>query len=208
MKKTFILLSLLVLALSANVFAQKQMTAKQLFMSLPNDYIVGTAKQRAALLFTKSVKPDYLDAALYENNIPKAFVSDYKEPQGLVDLKVFRGKSSTIVGLRYQVGDGKAENPTVDSVKIMTLLLEYKDGKWTEVTDLLLPKVSVDYAYKVLTADFQMKDVKQEDVWIESQVNAAYKGIMTFARIKGENSVTALKFFKWNGSGFVEAENK
>ncbi len=209
MKKTFILVCLLVLAFSTNVFAQKQMTAKQLFMSLPNDYVVGTAKERATFLtFPKSVKADFLTFIMTENAVPKTIAGDFKEPQAIGNLRVFRSKSSTIVGLRYQVGDGKEVNPTVDTTKIITVLLENKGGKWTNVTEAMLPKVSVDDAYKVLTEDFQMKDVKKEDVWIETQVSKDKSGLMTFARIKGDDSITALKFFKWTGTEFIEAEDK
>ncbi len=205
MKKIFILLSLLVLTFSANVFAQKPMTAKQLFMSLPNDYVNGTAKQRATfLVFPKSVKPDFLTFMITENAVPKMIAGDFTAPHALGDLKVFRGTSSTIVGLRYQISEDKETNPTVDSVKIITLLLEYKGGKWTDVSEAMMPKVSVDYAYKVLTEGFKMT-VKQEDVWIETQVSKYKNGLMTFARIKGEDSITTLKFFKWNGNVFVES---
>ncbi len=205
MKKIFILLSLLVLTLSANVFAQKQMTAKQLFMSLPNDYVNGTAKQRATFLaFPKSVKPDFLTFMITENAVPKMIAGDFTAPQALGDLKVFRGTSSTIVGLRYQISDDKEANPTVDTTKVITVLLENKGGKWTNVTDTMMPKVSVEHAYKVLTEDFKM-NVKKEDVWIETQVSKYKNGLMTFARFKGEDSITTLKFFKWNGNAFVES---
>jgi hypothetical protein len=209
MKKTFILLSLLVLALSANVFAQKQMTAKQLFMSLPSEYVSGTAKQRAELLvFPKSIKANFLSFGIWENSVPKTISGDFKEPFGGGVLRVFRGTSSTIVGLRYQIGDRNEVNPTTDTVKITTVLLEYKGGKWTNVTEAMMPKVSTDYAYKVLTEDFQEKDVKKEDVWVEFQIDNYHTGIVTAARRKGNDSITTLKFFKWNGTNFVEAENK
>jgi hypothetical protein len=92
----------LVLTLSANVFAQKPMTAKQLFLSLPNDYVVGTAKQRMTYLtFPKSVKADFLNFMMTENAVPKMLAGDFNEPQAIGDLKVFRGTTGTIVGLRY-----------------------------------------------------------------------------------------------------------
>jgi hypothetical protein len=139
--------------------------------------------------------------------VPKVLAGDFKEPQAIGDLKVFRGTTSTIVGLRYQIGNGKEANPTVDSVKIVTVLLENKGGKWTDVSNVMLPKVSVDHAFKVLTEGFKMT-VKKEDVWIKTQVGKDKNGLMTFARIKGDDSITTLKFFKWNGNSFIEAEYK
>jgi hypothetical protein len=203
MKKHFILLSLLVLVFSANVFAKK--TAKQIFMSLPNDYVSGTAKQRAMFLtFPKSIKPDFLTFMMTEEDVPKMLAGDFKQPQAIGDLRVFRGKTSTIAALRYQVGDGKEANPTTDTTKIITVLLENKAGKWTDVTDSMMPKVSVDDAYKVLTENFQI-NVKKEDVWVETQVGKDKSGLQTVARIKGNDSVTTLKWFKWTGKDFVEA---
>ncbi len=217
MKKTFILLSLIILTLSANAFAQKKkpakpttarmMTAKQFFLALPSDYIVGTPTERGrSLVFPSSITKDFLTFMISDETVPKAMAGDFKQPQGLGNMRIFRGKTSTIVGLRYQIGDGANENPTVDSVNITTYLLEYKGGKWTNITDSLLPQVSVDYAYKVLSEDFQMKDVKKDDVWVEFQINELHKGIMTAARIKGNESITTLKFFKWDGAKFVESE--
>jgi hypothetical protein len=206
MKKTALLL-IFTIAFCANAFAQKTLTAKQLFMSLPNEYINGTAKERATFLtFPKSIKTDFLSFMITENAVPKMIAGDFKEPQSIGDLRVFRGKSSTIVGLRYQIGDGKEMNPTPDTTKIITVLLERKGGKWMDVTESMLPKVSSDYAHKVLTENFKM-NVKAEDVWVETQISKDKNGLLTVARIKGNDAVTTLKWFKWNGQDFVETEN-
>jgi hypothetical protein len=219
MKKTFILLSLLVLAFSANAFAQakkpakkpvtasKQMTAKQFFMALPNDYIVGTATEKdGALIFPKSITADFLTFMVSDELVPKSLAGDFKEPEGLGDMRVFRGKDSTIIGLRFQLGDRTDENPTVDSVKIFTYLLEYKNGKWSDVTATLLPKISIDEAHKAVTDKEDTKDAKKEDVWIETQVSNEKAGLGMFARIKGNDSITILKYFTWDGTKFVESK--
>ncbi len=207
MKKTFILLSLLVLTLSANVFAQKQMTAKQLFMSLPNEYINGTkAERESALIFPNSIKSDFLTFMVSDELVSKNLAGDFKEPEGLGEMRIFRGKSRIVVGLRYQIGDAQEANPTVDSVKIVTVLLEYKAKKWTNITDSLSPKVSIDEAYQMLIQFPETKDVKKESVWIETQVSKDKSGLILLGRIKGSDSVTNLKFFKWNGISFVESE--
>jgi hypothetical protein len=194
MKKTFILLSLLVLVFSANTFAQKQMTARQLFMSLPSEYVIGTAKQRAAFLsFPDTIKPDTLSFFIYEGGISKKLGGNFQEPQAIGSMRVFRGKSSTIIGLRYQVDDRREKNPTVDTTKIITVLLENKNGKWTNVTESKMPKVSADYAYKIL---------------IETQLGIDKNGLAAVARIKGDTSVTSLKWFKWTGKDFVESADQ
>lgn len=87
----------------------------------------------------------------------------------------------------------------------MTILLENKGGKWTNVTNAMLPKVSVDEAYKVLTENFKM-NVKKEDVWVETQISRDKNGLQTVARIKGDDSITTLKWFKWTGRDFAEGE--
>jgi hypothetical protein len=221
MKKTFILISLLVLVFSANVFAQakkpakkpatasKQMTAKQFFVALPNDYIVGTATEKEeALIFPKSITADFLTFMVSDEQVPKALAGDFKEPEGLGDMRVFRGKDSAIIGLRFQLGDRTNETPTVDSVKIFTYLLEYKNGKWSDVTASLLPKISIDEAYQIIVNKEDMKDTKKEEVWIETQVSKEKTGLGMFARVKGNDSITTLKYFTWDGSKFVEVINE
>lgn len=207
MKKTFILLSFLFLAFTSNAFAQKTLTAKQLFMQLPNDYINGSKAEKATFLsFPDSIKTDTLSFFISENAVPKKIAGDFQVPQSIGSMRVFRGKSSIIVGLRYQVDNRKEQNPTVDTTKVITVLLEYKGGKWTDVTDSKMPKVSADYAYKVLSENFQMKGLKKEDVWVETQLGIDKSGLAAVARIKGDTSVTDLKWFKWTGKNFVEAE--
>ncbi len=209
MKKIFILICLSVLAFSANTFAQKQLSAKQLFMSLPNEYVNGTAKEREAFLsFPDSIKADTLSFFIFENGISKKIGGNFQKPQAVGSMRVFRGKSSTIIGLRYQVDDRTEKNPTVDTTKIITVLLENKNGKWTDVTQSKMPKVSADYAYQVLTKDYQMKDLKKENVWVETQLGIDKSGLAAVARIKGDTSVTSLKWFKWNGLRFIESEDK
>lgn len=211
MRKTFILLLFLVLGLSANAFAQKNpKNAVDFFAALPAEYMTGTraerlgTKDRGGYLMTQSVKPDFLTFSLFEDQVPQIIRGSLKVPQGLGQLKLFRGKSKTIIGLSFQISDKNEANPTTDTVYWHTFLLEYKGGKWSNVTASLMPKVTVDEAYKVLTEDFQMKDVKKEDVRIEAQLNADKNLLLFVAKRKGDDSVTTLKLFKWNGTAFVE----
>jgi hypothetical protein len=222
MKKTFILLSLIVLAFSANAFAQakkpakkpatkqtivKQTTAKQFFLNLSDDYVVGTADDKeGALIFPSAISADYLEFMVSDELVPKSMAGDFKEPEGLGSLRVFRGKGRTIIGLRFQLGDRTNENPTIDSVKVFSYLLENKDGKWTDVTASLLPKISIDEAHQSVIDKEDTKDAKKEDVWIETQFNNDKAGLGMFARVKGNDSITTLKFFSWDGMKFVEVE--
>ncbi len=176
-------------------------------MSLPNDYINGSLQHRATFLsFPKSIKADTLSFFLFDNGVSKKIGGDFQEPQAIGSMRVFRGKSRTVVGLRYQVDDRKEKNPTVDTTKIVTVLLENINGEWTEATDSLIPKASVDLAYESLIKNYQMKDVKREDVWIETQLGIDKSGIAQVIRIKRDTSVTDFKWFKWNGGSFVESE--
>jgi hypothetical protein len=215
MKKTFILLSLVVLVFAANAFAQKakpakktpakQITAKELFLLLPNEYIASSVDERKDTLdLSTTVKPDYLGFMLSGENVPKSLKGTFAEPEGLGNMRVFRGKSSVLVGLRYQLGDANEENPTVDSVKITTILLEYKDGKFSDVTASLLPQISIDEAHKLLSENDSA--VKKENVWIQTDIVDDINGFVLFGRIKGNDSATSLKTFKWNGIKFVESE--
>lgn len=211
MKKTFILLTLLVLGLSANAFAQKMpKKAVDFFAALPAEYMTGTraerlgTKERGGYLMTQSATSDFLRFSLFEEDVPAIVRGSMTAPQSIGHLKLFRAKERTIVGLWFQVGDKNEKNPTTDTIIQHTFLLEYKGGNWSNVTGSLMPIVSVDEAYKVLTENFQMKNVKKEDVRVESQLNEDKDLILLVARVKGDDSVTTLKLFKWNGSQFVE----
>jgi hypothetical protein len=221
MKKTFILLSLLVLAFSVNAFAQKakpakktpakqaakQITAKELFLLLPDEYIAIAIDERSDTLeMSTTVKPDYLGFMVTDENVPKSLKGTFAEPEGLGYMRVFHGKSSVLVGLRYQIGDAAEENPTVDSVKITTFLLEYKDGKWSDVTASLLPQISVDEAYKLMSENDPEAKIKKENVWIQADLFDDLNGFVLFGRVKGSDSATNLKTFKWDGIKFVESE--
>lgn len=217
MKKTFILLSVLVLAFSVTAFAQKkkpakpttkkQTTAKQFFLSLPNDYIFGTTEEKeATLIFPNSMTADYLQFMVSDELVPKALTGDFREPEGLGEMRVFRGKDRNIIGLRFQLGDRLEENPTTDKVKIFTYLLENKNGRWTDVTASLLPKISLDEALLAVADKEDTKNAKKEHIWIETQVMKEKAGLGMFARVKGSDTITTLKFFIWDGVKFVEVE--
>ncbi len=70
----------------------------------------------------------------------------------------------------------------------------------------MLPQVSIDDAYNRLMTMEDTKNAKKEDVWIETQVSKDRNGLSSLARVKGNESITLLKFFKWNGEKFVESE--
>lgn len=207
MKKPLVLLTLLFLAFSGNVFAQKTLTAKQLFMLLPNEYVVGTKTEREnALVFPKSIKSDFLTFMISGKLISKTLAGEFAEAEGLGDMRIFKGKSSVIVGLRYQIGEAQEANPTIDGVKITTILLEYQNGNWTNITDPLIPKISPDEVYQTIVKFPDTKNAKKEDVWVETQVSKDRSGLLLVGRVKGSDWVTPLKFFKWNGEKFVESE--
>lgn len=207
MKRKFIIAALLISAFCANGFAQNSpKNATDFFLNLPNEYLGGTKVERRGFLGKKFTTSFYVDFLLFDNAVPNFLRDSIGAPQSMGQLKLFRGKQKTIVGLSYQVSDGNEKNSTVDSTKWTTLLLEYKGGKWSNVTETVMPKVSVDYAYKVLTEAFLMKSLKKDDVRVETQLNRDKDRMLFVARIKGDDSVTILKLFKWNGIEFVESE--
>jgi len=211
MKKPSTLLTLLIFVFSANAFGQNSpKNARDFFAALPSEFMTGTraerlgAKDKSGYVMPQSVTSDYLKFVLFENNVPPIVKGSLDVPQSMGELKLFRGKNKTIVGLSFQVSDKNEPQPTTDKVYWHTFLLEYKDGKWTNLTESLMPKVSVDEAYKVLTENFQMKDVKKEDVRVEAQLNKDKNLLLFVAKRKGDESVTTLKLFKWTTNGFVE----
>lgn len=201
-------MSILVLAaLSGTALAQKSLTARQLFMLLPNEYINGTKQERSgAIIFPKSVTAEFLPFMVSGTLVPSGLAGDFAKPEGLGAMRVFRKRSSIVVGLRYQLGDEANPNQSVDTVKIVTTLLEYKGGKWSDVTSALLPVITPESAQRTLQGFPETKDVKLEDVWVETQVSQDRNGLLLVGRVKGSEAVTPLKFFKWNGERFMESE--
>lgn len=217
MKKSFILLTILVLAFSSNMFAQKtkpsqktakKITATEVYKMLPNEYVNTPQDEREDdLIFPSKNKPDYVKFMLNGEKVPTSLKGDFAEPEGLGDLRVFYAKSSIYVGLLYQLGDANAENPTVDSVKITAILLEYKNGKFTDVTASRLPKISIEEAHKSMSENDPEANIKKEDVWVETQILEDFNGFMLAGRVKGSYTVSPLKTFEWNGVNFVETAN-
>ena len=210
---------LLVLTFSVNSFAQKakptkntatpkRNTATELYKLLPNEYINTPVDERESdLIFPSKIKADYVKFMLSGENVPKSLKSDFAEPEGLGDLRIFHGKFSVFVGLRYQLSDANAENTSVDSVKITAILLEYKDGKFTDVTASMLPKISIGAAHKYMSENEPEAKIKKEDVWIETQILEDLNGFLLAGRVKGSYTVSPLKTFKWDGMKFIESEN-
>ncbi|NJM54259.1 MAG: hypothetical protein HC846_13290 [Blastocatellia bacterium] len=174
---------------------------------MPNEYVnTPTDEREGDLIFPSKNKPDYVKFMLSGENVPNSLKSDFAEPECLGDLRVFYGKSSVYVGLRYQLGDATAENPPVDAVKITAILLEYKDGKFTDVTASMLPKISLEDAHKSMSENDPEAKIKKEDVWVETQILEDLNGFILAGRVKGSYTVSPLKTFKWDGMKFVESE--
>lgn len=203
MKKLVLLFFVLMLA--ANTFAQTRgLSAKALFSRLPAEFMGGTAKERDLFVVQTSATTNYLAFFITDANVPKIVAASFAQPQSLGQMKVYRGKTRTVVGLTFQASDAAAVVETTDTVKIITFLLEYKNGKWRDATSELLPKVTVDEAYKVLTEDFQMKNLAKENVRVEANVIKDENGVMFAAKVRGDESATTFKWFNWTGDKFVE----
>lgn len=211
MKTISIRLTLLILAFSLNAFAQAKLpkTALDFFALLPAEYMTGTRNERLGTAddfgYTNpnQAKPHHLIFTLFGEQVPKIVRGELKNPVAMGDLKVFQAKTRTIIGLMFRVEMLNDKNKSPDKIKWYTFLLEYKAGKWKDVTAELMPKVSVEEGYKYLTENLQIENLKKENIRIEPQINPDKDVILMVARSENMENQT-VKLFKWNGLNFVE----
>lgn len=211
MKKASILFVFL-LVITSNFYSQsKKLTAVELFMALPAEYMGGKKSERNGFFDEMSAESDFLSFSVSNSEVPKIIAESFANPQSSGHLRVFHSKSQTIIALCFQTVDAANSNSLaarLENMKVQLFMLEYKNGKFADVTESILPKITIDEAHKFLTENYEMKNVQKDEILIEKQVGPMDNGVLVTAKTKGRRAVITLKWYKWTGTEFMEAEYK
>jgi hypothetical protein len=199
--KKILVLSIITLALSLTAFGQaKKMTVKDYFLAIPNEFMKAEPAKRATWIESESAEDGYLSY-----NIPIKEITD-EDGDGKVwgNFQVFEKKSGGVIL-------GMSTNLCEEGVCLGQLLfLDYKGGKFENVTEDLAPLIDNDEVIKILreTPSFENKERLQDgkEVPLYISFNGMDKVIQyTAGGENGDGGVVA-KMFKWNGETFAEFE--
>jgi hypothetical protein len=204
--KKITLFAMLVLTMSLAVFGQtksapkKEMTVKEYFLAIPNDFMKADAKKRTAWIENESTEDGYLAF-----NIPvKEITGEDGEGKVWGNVQVFKKKAGGVV-------IGMSTNLCEEGVCMGQLLfLDYNNGKWEDVSGDLAPQPDNDEVIKILRAAPAFEDKKMlkdgKEVPLYISFGGTDKTIQFSAGGKDGDGGVVAKMFKWNGTTFVEFE--
>ncbi len=205
--KKITLLAMLVLTMGLTVFGQaaksapqKEMTVKEYFLAIPNEHLKADAKKRVAWIESESTEDGFLSF-----NIPvKELTGEDGEGKVWGNAQVFKKKSGGVL-------IGIATNLCEDGACMgQLLLLDYSNGKWSDVSSDFAPQPDNDEVIKILRLAPAFEDKKSLKDGEEVQLYISFSGsdkVINFAAggTNGDGGVVA-KMFKWNGTAFTEFE--
>jgi hypothetical protein len=197
--KKFLVLTIIVVAMNLVGFAQgkKEMTVKDYFSAIPEQYIKADAKKRASWIDSDSAEDGYLDYT-----IPVAELG-LKEGEGRAfgSVQLFEKSKGIIVGLTTNMcAEGSCSG--------QVLFLDYNGGKWDDITSDLAPLIDNDEIGKILKdAPAYGKPIKPG---VEIPLSISFNGTNKLIQFtageteKISDSSVVAKMFKWNGETFAE----
>jgi len=204
--KKFILLTILAVSLSVGVFAQKaqtkkEMTVKEYFLAIPNEFLNAPAAKRSAWIENENAADGNLTF-----NIPISEITD-EEGEGSVfgGLQVFKKKDGGI--LLGMVNNMCAEGECIGMMRF----LDYKAGKFTDVSEDYLIIPDNDEVIKILRAAPAFEDKKSLKDGVQVPLALEFYGgeksihFLAGCKTSTDGGVVA-KMYKWNGEAFVEFE--
>lgn len=204
--KKFILLTILAVSMSVGVVAQKaqtkkEMTVKEYFLALPNEFLNAPAAKRSAWIENENAADGNLTF-----NIPISEITE-EEGEGSVfgGLQVFKKKDGGI--LLGMVNNMCAEGECMGMMRF----LDYKNGDFTDVSEDYLIIPDNDEVIKILRAAPAFEDKKSLKDGVQVPLAIDFYGgekIINFVagcKTSIDGGVVA-KMFKWNGTAFTEFE--
>lgn len=200
--KKLIILTFCALILNAVAVAQKkELSVKEHFLALPTEFIKAEAKKRAAWIESESLETGYLSYS-----IP---LSELTDEEGDADvfgaMQIFEKKGGgTLIGM---INNLCAEGQCIGMMRF----LDYKNGKYTDVSDDYLIVPDNDEVIKILRAapafekKSSLKDGEQVPLALDFNSNDKVIHFIAGCEDKSCGGVVA-KMYKWNGEAFVEFE--
>lgn len=198
------LITILVLALSLNfaVFgsSESEMTVNDYFLTIPEDYIKADRRKRAGWIDADDQVNGNLTFTVPFADLPDGSEGD-ANMYGHVQL-FKKTEGGLLVGLAMNLC---AEGKCVGQI----LLLDYKDGKWEDVTSDFAPIIDNDEIGRILKNGpaWGKPVVEGVEIPLAIQFSGWDKTINYIAGcVKDCDGGVVAKMFKWNGSIFAEFE--
>lgn len=198
--KKLLVLAIITLSMSLVAFGQKAMSVKDYYLAIPEEFMKADAEKRTAWITTDSVDDGYL-----EYTIPASELGvNEDEGRAFGNVQVFeKPDGGVIVGLTTNMcSEGVCQG--------QVLFLDYKAGKFEDISSDLAPQPDNDEVIKILreAPAFEKKDSLKdgEQVPLSITFNGTNKLIQFTAGETekiSDSGVVALTF-KWNGETFVE----
>jgi hypothetical protein len=200
MMKKFLILAIITLSMSLVAFGNNAMSVKDYFLAIPQEYMKADKEKRTSWITTDSVDDGYL-----EYTIPAAELGVTKE-QGRAygNVQVFEKKDGgVIVGLTTNMcSDGACQG--------QVLFLDYKAGKFEDVSSDLAPQPDNDEVIKILreAPAFGKKDSLKDGEQVPLSITfSGTNKLIQFTAGETEkisDSGVVSLMFKWNGETFTE----
>ncbi|HRH42109.1 MAG TPA: hypothetical protein PKY82_10725 [Pyrinomonadaceae bacterium] len=204
--KRLLFLTVITLIMNLLAFGQakKEMSVKEYFLAIPNEFIKADAKKRVDWIETEENSIGFLSFKMPADEFPGG--EDLKE-EGVVygNVQVFKKTGGgAVIGLAVNLC---AEGKCVGQM----LLLDYNAGKWEDLTSDLSPMIDNDEVVKILknAPAYENKDNLKDGVEVPLAIefNGNGKAINYLAGcVGGCDGAVVAKTFKWNGSIFKEFE--
>lgn len=198
MKKIF-LITFCALIFNVSAFSQSKMTIRDYFLAVPTEYLKADTAKRAAWIDSESNEDQNLTYT-----IPITEVTD-ETTEGSVfgGLQVFEKNDGGI--LLGMVTNVCAE----DQCRGMLLFLEYKGGKFTDVSEDYIINPDNDEIIRILREAPAFEDKKSleegKQVSLAIEFYGGNKVINFVAGCKKDcDGGVVAKMFKWNGEAFEE----
>jgi hypothetical protein len=203
--KTFIFSIIAILSLGVFTFGNTnaEMTVKDYFLAIPNEFIKAPAAKRTAW-----IEQDSSDIGYLAYTIPvKELTGEEGEGSVWGALQIFEKTGGGVM-------IGMVNNLCADG-ECMGLMrfLDYKAGKFTDVSEDYLIIPDNDEVIKILreAPAFENKDSLKdgEQVPLALQFNGNQKSVQFIAGCKKDcDGGVVAKQFKWNGEAFIEFEDE
>jgi hypothetical protein len=197
MKRTILCIALTILSLAAVAAAQtKPRTVKDFYLQIPAEFFPSDAAKRARWIDITDEEGRFLSLEIPVKDI----TGEEGGPNSSVfgEIKLFKRKNgATLLGQSITLCDAGV-------CQSQARLLEYNNGKWKDVSEELLPKVSNEDAIKALRDSVSYDKPLKDGEEIPLVINFTQGDNITYgAAIKPDGrTLSGIKTFAWDGEQF------
>ena len=197
MKKIIIAFFTLSLTFGVSAQSSQPRTVSDYFMLLPVKYLarLEKVKNRKSIIAVRDDKNGYLELKeqVFDGETGEAEIALFRNSNGEAVIAV----AATSCGMDDCIGG--------------LTLLQYRNGKWTNETERLMPKITGE----ILLAAFDRIKTERDEKYTKDALPQTYfelprKGTTVKVTLGGStaSSMEALFFLKWNGAAFEISNTK